>query len=910
MTKVSAEIKNTLWQLAQETDFRAHNMVFGQAINKARQKLIATGIKKQERGLIIAAHLHELMEVTISVLYEIGQSYFPEEAQHLSVIAVGGFGRGRLAPFSDLDILFLHSSRSAGKIKPLLDYILYALWDAQFTVAQMVHSPATALELAKTDLSACTSFLEMHYIAGQPRLYKEFQARYDTYRKSSITNFVDKKLSERQARLETQNSSRYLTEPNIKEGKGGLRDLDTLQWLANYAFRAKTVNEMVEARIFTQEEGVSFEKALSFLWSVRIYLHDYNGGAGELLKFDIQPILAERLGYKDRGKMLGVERFMKHYFLTAREVGRLTGVICAKLEEAKVKKSRFIPDILKPRIQQRPKKLRDDGHGSIEHFHFRGQRLDFSPKARPTTTPIELFRLYNIAGRAPRCDIHPQARQVVAQCVSSTAQKLLVTPQIDTVFRQIVLCTDDPEATLREMAEAGLLGKYIPAFGVLTGRMVYSLYRQFTLEEHVLRSTGILFSLISGGESQSHPLCHKIIHQQTDKFQFFLCVLLHETASAMHDDDIELVQKKITTSISHFYPENTEIIDKIVWAASHHKLLAHTASRRSAFSAEIVKTLAEKVENQDYLDMLLVLTICHLRVAGVNSWDYWFRRDITSLYEACTAYLKGGDAYLAECLQQRREKLRNQTMRLLGDWPVSTLQSLFDRLPVEFFEAVGPEGAASFAKLTKFIDSDSGQGGVAVRKLKDGFWEVQVYSRDKPGLFANIAGVVAELGMEVRTSSAFPVAATGKGSVMAANIMVFREINNLQVSSYYSDIDLLKEKFEAAITLPTVAELKLQQRIGDRRGLFKTPIKVTLDSDISKDCLVVEARGRDRPGLLYQLAKAITEINLSIRFAYIATYGEVAVDSFYVQTMTGEKVVDPKVKQIIRRRLATTLNKG
>jgi len=887
----------------------------GQEIRDTRAHWLNEMFDKTRRGEQISRGLSTLTGEGIHGLFEAGAVLYPEEAQHLAVLAVGGFGRGRLAPFSDIDLLFLHSANAGQKIKPLLDFILYTLWDAGLNVAQAVRSPAQSIDFVKTDIEGCTSYLDGRYLVGNEALARDFFQRFDRYRKGTVSPFIEAKLKEREERISKGTGSRYAVEPDIKEGKGGLRDLETLHWLARYAYGATNVEQRVNIGVFTDEEAASYEKALDFLWSVRVQLHRLRERPDEQLTFDIQPKVADALNYNDRGQTLGVERLMKHYFINAKEVGRLTGVVCAALEEAEVKRSRLIESFFRglgggSRKQDLNRRIRPDEVGTPTNITLRGDRVDFRDHAKAQETPLDLFRLFRIAARKPAAEIHPEALKTVAAGARFMKRASVEDEDVATIFRAIILDTENPEEALRDMTECGLLGSYLPAFGMLIGRVKYGLYRGFTLDEHVLRSVGVLDHIRHGDESDHHPIATRIMAKTHDPLSFYLAILMHESGETLTNPTPDRLRRKIVSSIGHLVPDKDRLED-IVWAATRYQMMANIAVRRNVMEERTIETFAAEVETGERLDLLMVLTICHLRMAGFNSWDRWTRRDLGNLYEATKAWFSGGAEALAAHILKQRDVLRSRAARLLSDWPVQQLDRYLLRLPAEFFEGVDPATAVRFVKLMRQVDGGASPGSVELSVHEDGLVEAAIYSRDKPGLYAAIAGVVIANGGMVRASTAFPVKPAGKGVDMAGNIVVFHGEHGrsiLEGQDEEAALAKLQQQFEEAITRPGYEKIKLRARVGDRRHVFDVPSQVKLDQHTSHDCLIVEAKGRDRPGLLYRLAAALSDIGVSIRSAYIANYGEMAVDTFYIQDLPGYKITDRRRQEVIRRSLLAVLD--
>ncbi|MCI5044753.1 MAG: [protein-PII] uridylyltransferase [Aquisalinus sp.] len=914
--KARENLRSAIIRVAPELSFRESSFKLGQLIRDTRGDAYAKVLGRTRKGSVINRRLSDVTDSAIKGLFEAGAWHYPEEARYLAVMAIGGYGRGALAPYSDIDLLFLHAPYARQKIKPLTDFILYALWDTGFTIAQCVHSPASAIAFAKEDLPGNTSFLDARMLIGEQSIVDDFRARYEKHRQQTVQQFVEAKLDEREQRLSEAHASRYQIEPDVKEGKGGLRDLQTIHWLARFTQGTANIPEHLQAGVFSDEEAVSYRKSLDFMWSVRVQMHDVRGRPDERLTLDIQPQIAERLGYKDRDHMPAAERLMKHYFITAAEVGRLTGVICASLEEAELKSPRLFVSSLFQSLNKglfgaSAKKIRPDEIGSAENFTLRNGRLDFVDHDAVTNNPVDLFRLFRIAGRAPACDIHPEALKTVASEAKFLRKEIIADLQIAKCFEAILLDTEETEDLLRDMTEASLLGGYFSIFGRLVGRMKYGLFRKYTLDEHTLKSIGVLINIMRGELKKEYPISSSIVHSADTVVPFFLIVALQESLEALPHLPEDRVAREVKKSISHLLQEN-DAIDDVVWVVLNHKLMASTAARRNIMEPKLVKSFCEQVGTAKRLDLLMVLTACRLHVLGLQSSDNWTRRDITVLYQAAKAWFEGGSTGLEQLLLKRRQTFRNKTARALSDWSVPELEKFFGRLTPAFFDGATPGSAARFAKLTREVDQTNGPGRSVVTFSDNGLVEVMVYSRDRAGLFASVAGTIASIGGTVRASSAFPVSSVGKGPDMAANIFLFRqeqEYSALDTERHHQSTGTLVGKFDAAIASLDTIDLQLTSRFGDRNRMFDVEAEVLFDQEASEDALIVEARGMDRPGLLYELSSALRDVGVSIKSAYVATYGELAIDTFYIQDLPGYKITDKRRQEVIRRRLLAVLER-
>src|SRR6266404_7669690 len=384
----------------------------------------------REQSFLVDQLIRGLYDLVTERVYPLAN---PTAGERLAIVAVGGYGRGELAPFSDIDLLFLLPYKQTPHTEQVVEYLLYLLWDLGLKVGQATRSVADCLRYAKADLTIRTALLEARYIWGEQALYNELKQRFDAdILRGTAPQFVEAKLAERDARHQRVGDSRYQLEPNVKEGKGGLRDLHTLYWIAKYIYRIDDVAKLVDLGVLSAEESTRFERAQTFLWTVRCHLHYLAGRAEERLTFDLQTEIGRHMGYTDHAGSRGVERFMKHYFLVAKDVGDLTRIFCAVLEADQQRKKRL------------PWLRWGSGRRALEGFVIDGERLTIPSEAFFRNDPVGLLRLFHVAQQHD-LDIHPRALRAVTQSLRLIDGKLREEPEANRLFLEILTSKKDPE---------------------------------------------------------------------------------------------------------------------------------------------------------------------------------------------------------------------------------------------------------------------------------------------------------------------------------------------------------------------------------------------------------------------------------------------------------------------------------
>jgi len=864
----------------------------GKVIRQRLPALRDEAFKNAPRGDQIARHLARAIDDLIKTLFASAPGSMRTD---VSVCAIGGYGRRMLAPFSDVDILFLYSGNNSESVRPLIDFMLYPLWDGGLKVGHAVHTPKTAVAFAKEDIIARTAYLDARCLCGSKSVFAEFQKKYDALRKQTAGEFVEAKLKEQEERQIKAGETRYLVEPDVKDGKGALRDLQTLRWLYKYVFGGEIGASAAIEKVMDASERRALIKAERFFWSVRVQLHDLRGRADERLTFDVQPKIAERLGYADRSDMTAAERLMKHYFLNTVEVGRLTRVLCARLEEARTKRPPKLPALL-------PKYLQTDEAPGKPNLRIRSGRFDFANAAKARRQPRDLFRLFRAFGKKPEIDFHPDALAIVAEQTPKITSPVRNDPVIADLFAGILTKSKDPVRVLRVMTETGLLSKYIPAYGSIVGRIDYGLYRRFTMDEHILRCIGLLARLCAGSLEDEHPLASRIMRREKKPLIFFLAVLLHESVWTVKRKSVPQSEKLITR-VSRRLGLNEQDAKLAGWAAARHFLLVRTAERRNLTEAHAIANFAAEVADRRRLDLILVISVCHLRIVSDHSWDEVTRRQITELYEATLVWFEGGEPALQDRLAKRAALAREETKSRLAGWRDGDKENFLTRLTDDMLRCVDPDILVRFAYLARAAEKDRAHAAVTVTP-RDGDLEAIVYADDRTGLLADLAGAAASTGMSVRSVQALT---TEDGK--ALDIFAVQSADGVPLD----DLDQARRLHAAFLTAARVSPAtppKMARRFGDRREIFTVPPAVRVELAASEDASVVEAEGLDRPGLLHELATALSDLGVTIASAHIATYGERAVDAFYLCDRQNRKITDAPLLRKIESRLLDVLSAG
>ncbi len=850
---------------------------------------------KDRDGMRCARTLSNLTDAVVraihdAVVWRLYPNDNPSTGEQLAVVATGGYGRGTMAPGSDIDLLFLLPYKQTAWSESVVEAMLYVLWDLKLKVGHATRSVEECLREAKADMTIRTALLEARFLFGTRVLFEELVTRFDAELVMGTAHeFVEAKLRERDGRITKAGSSRYLVEPNVKDGKGGLRDLNTLFWIAKYTYRVRDQVELVAAGLFTAEEYRLFERCDEFLWRVRCHLHFVTKRSEERLSFGLQPKIAERLGFGPRGGLSGVERFMKAYFLIAKDVGDLTAIVCAELEARHAKRT--------PVLDRWIGKFRDRFRATAieaEDFWLDHGRVNIRAEDAFERDPVNLLRLFWLADRH-NLAIHPDAKRLANRSLRLIGHALRADEEANRLFLEILTSKNSPESVLRQMNEAGVLGRFIPDFGRIVAMMQFNMYHHFTVDEHLLRALGVLAAIDSGRSEEQFPLVSRLVNAIHNRRALYVAILLHDIAKGRPEDH-SIAGAAIAEKLCPRFGLTQAETETVAWLVEHHLLMSMTAQSRDLSDPKTIEKFSAVVQTLERLRLLTILTVADITAVGPGVWTAWKGTLIRTLYDETEVVLSGGHSEIA-----RTDRVRLIQMSLreqLPDWSSETFDAYAARHNQAYWLKV--DGVRQF-KNAGFIRQAIEAGRTSATDVETdpvrGVTELTVYSPDHPRLLAIVTGACAAAGGNIVDAQAF----TTSDGFALDSIFISR--------AFERDEDEMRRarRISASIERSLKGEIKIAELVADkhppstgRAKTFLVPPDVAIDNALSSRETVVEVTGLDRPGLLYELTTALNRLNLNITSAHVATFGERAVDVFYVTDLTGTRVTQPDRQAAIR----------
>ena len=858
-----------------------------EARRSAEAELLATS-----KGTRCAQNLSAAQDEIIAAVYLFATRRVypvdnPSGAEAIALSAVGGYGRGTLAPGSDIDLLFILPYKQTPWGEQVTEYILYMLWDLGQKVGHAVRSVDECIRMARADMTVRTATLEARYLTGDRGLFDQLVKRFETeIMPRTGPEFIAAKMAERDERHRQMGNTRYVVEPNTKDGKGGLRDLNTLFWIGKYFYQVKTSQELVGKGVLSAAEYRLFSRAEDFLWAVRCHLHFVTHRAEEKLTFDVQPELAQRMGYAQRIGMLGVERFMKRYFLVAKDVGDLTRIICASLEFNHAKDMDLVGRVLAP-FRSGRSKIKGE-----TDFVLDTGRLNIASPDVFEKDPVNLIRVFLVAGREELL-FHPDAIKHIARSLRLIDNKVRNDPKANEYFLTILTSPVWVERILRAMNESGVLGKFVPDFGKIVALMQFNMYHHYTVDEHLIRAVGVMAEIANGGLRNELPLTHELLPQLNDTRLLYVALFLHDIAKGRPEDH-SIAGARIARKLCPRFGLSPAETDTVSWLIEYHLLMSEIAQARDIQDPETAKAFADVVQSPQRLALLMILTACDIRAVGPGTWTGWKGSLLRALYYATEPLLSGGHSQVTQ--SDRINTARRELAQALEAWPPADVESYIARHYDHYWLRAEPELQAEHARMIRQADM-AGEGFAGSIRIKafEGITEVSFYTPDHPRLLSLIAGACT----------------MQDASIIGAQIFSTRDGHAIDTfrlrRAFTSDED---EKVRATRIIDTVRQLLQgkrqilidlgkESRHNKRLKPFALPAQVTVSNALSEKFTVIEVSGLDRMGLLHSLTREISDLNLTIGSAHIGTYGEKAVDVFYVTDLTGQKIMSkPRQRKI------------
>lgn len=844
------------------------------------------------RGRNVVRHLTALVDDVVRTVFQYVQSQHGTTEASCVLLALGGYGRGELNPYSDIDLMFL-----CPKTPPdlLIRETLYLLWDVGYTLGHSVRTQRDTVKMADADLSAQTAMLEARFVEGDQRLFQWFHdeicSRRFTHRRRRT--FVRHKIAECHRRHAAFVHSVNLMEPNVKESPGGLRDYHMTLWMGMACYKAQSLTSLVHQGLLTPTDQEVVESALDFLFRVRNALHYHFGRKNDLLSVDVQEKLAAALGFEPGSDKLAVEHFLNTYYVHANTIFDL----CLSVQEA-------VTHTYQPRIWQLIRRPRQVGEGFLivdGYLSHEAASLDNLFAAHP----LLLLQAFATA-QEHHVPLAPElSRAIRAHAARLATDTMRTAPQAkDLLFR--ILAQPHAVSALRAMHRHGLLGAYMPEFEALTCLVQYDLYHRYTVDEHTLHCIEALESLADTPEASLQTLT-PLYQRTSDKALLKFALLLHDLGKDVGPGHASHVYRsgELTSVVCERLDLPADQRDLLQILVVHHLVMNHLAQRRDITDAKVIADFASVVETVPALEQLYLLTFADTSGVGPGVWTTWKGALLSELYQRTRAYLMRQTDEIAPSDEELRGRLRPAILQALTpDDDVACLDRFLDSLPAKYLLATPPEQVARHVRLTQ-PQLQAPLMLYTQHEAAVGCTNVTICTEGRRGIFSLIAGALSWnmlniLGAQIYTSTAG----------LAIDMLQVETLDGTPVID-----QRLWQQVEADLQAALAGERQFDAVRTLHRGparerqfqTFRQQPQVLIDNASSDTHTVLEVKAQDSLGLLYKLTRLLYDQGLDIALAKVSTEANRAIDVFYITTTHGHKILDETPQDDLHHNLMAAL---
>ena len=894
-SRIASDLSAAIADLPDHKDIRKATVdVLGDALARGRSTIEAAFLERPLAARETEAAYAWLTDGIVRAVLDVATRYLhpmpsPTASQRIAVIAVGGYGRAEMAPQSDVDLLFLTPYKITGWAESVIESTLYIFWDLHLKVGHASRTVRDCLRLGREDYTIRTSLLEHRFLAGDKTLADELdkRLRHDLFRNTGA-DFIEAKLAERAERHAKQGGQRYVVEPNVKEGKGGLRDLQSLYWIDKYLHGVRFASELVRLKVFTQDEYNAFNAAENFLMAVRCHLHLLTGRPMDQLTFDMQVEVAERLGYTDRGGRRAVEHFMQDYFRHATVVGELTRIFLTSLEAKHVKSEPRLVGLFRRRRRVKP------------GYKVELNRLNVADPKAFLKDKLNLLRIFEEALRTGYL-LHPDAMRLIAANLDLIDDEMRRDPEAVRIFIGLMLKHGNPDRALRRMNELGMLAAFMPEFEPIVAMMQFNMYHHYTVDEHIIQCIATLAQIEREELKESLPIASGILKEGVNRKVLYVALLLHDIGKG-RDEDHSVLGAKIARRVCPRLGLKPDECDTVEWLVRYHLLMSDMAQKRDIADPRTVRDFAKAVKTKKRLDLLTVLTVCDIRGVGPGTWNNWKAELLRGLFRETARALDKG---LEDINREGREDEAKRALReALPDWTKKDLRAETARHYGPYWQGLPTAAHVVFANLLRGIETDEVRIDMLLDEDRDATRACFALS-DHPGIFSRLAGALALVGANVVDARTY----TSKDGYATAVFWV----QDAEGRPYEaSRLPRLRSMIEKTLRGEVVARdaLKDRDKIKKRERAFRVPTSIAFDNEGSEIYTIIEVDTRDRPGLLYDLTRTLAANNVYIASAVIATFGAQVVDTFYVKDMFGLKFHSESRRRALDKKLREAITQG
>jgi [protein-PII] uridylyltransferase len=857
-------------------------------------------------GLEVVRDRATLLDVVLRHLFDgaVEFSPFATQTPPVALLAIGGYGRGELNPYSDVDILFLHE---AGKLQPnasdVIEQVLYMLWDVGFKVGHATRSIQEANRLANSDVLTKTSLLESRFLAGNRNLYAKFRRDFFEHCvRGQVSAYLTWRLANQEERHRKYGGSVFMLEPNVKNGCGGLRDYQNMQWICYFRDGVMSTAKLVERKYIAESDRRAIDRAYDFLQRVRTELHYINKRPADALTLFLQGQVANHFNYPQKTVVRRSEAFMRDYFQHARTIYLTTTRITERflLPESTPKDTRPVFGFL---AKRKAKTEHFDG------FYSQNGLIYYENRDLFKEDPFRLLRVF-LHAQQRELDLSPELEQLIRRRTRLINRTFQYARAARETFQAILSRKGQVGRILRMMHEVDVLGRYFPEFGEITCLVQHEFFHRYTVDEHTLQCIEKLDELIDTTDPKLADY-QVLFRGLEDPFVLYLALLLHDTgkaAGARHHSEASALNAQKVAARLQLSPERRS---RLILLVDHHLTLSEIAQRRNIEDPATIAAFAENVRNQVNLDHLMLLTLADGQGTSGQNWSDWKETLVWQLYNAATSYLRDEEAFFKQARIEREDLRQAVCKRMARDFG-EEISVHFESMPERYFQSTHVNDIIGHIRLVRTwlearYNDPAAALSAAIRwqnKPDQGHSEVWICTWDRVALMAKIAGSFATASVNILSADAY----TRDDDIMLG---VFRVCDpNFQPVTEESERQQVESVLRQALSLPEFDFGPLLQR-ARRRPVYQVgseielPTKLTISNEVHPAYTVIDLQTADRMGLLYDVLRCFATIQINIAHSRIATEKGAAFDSFYVNDAEGRKLSSQPLIAKLRASLLT-----
>lgn len=858
------------------------------SFDKARERIREKHKKKSKRhktnfGVALANERSSLVD---SVIIKALESFGFNELKGVSIVALGGYGRNQLCPYSDVDLLLLYKSRSKTLAKEVAEHLLYFLWDFNLEVGHSLRTVNECIELSNDeDTTIFTSLLDSRCIYGDKDLFNNLEsALFNDLLPKISSKFITAKLQENENRKKKFGRSIYIIEPNVKECEGGLRDLHSALWIAQAKYKIRNFEDLLNKSFINQKEYTVINRCLNFLLSIRSELHYLAGRREDRLSFEFQERVAKFFGYKDT-ELKAVEKFMRVYYLRAsltHEQSERIIEVCLTRDKLDTSTRRTV--------------YLDYG------FTIQGGQLSVSSRNIFKENPVNLIRAFEYANHY-EINMSRYLKLLIRENVNYIDDSVRRNKEFNTIFLKLLRSGKNVSRTLFLMNNLRLLAHYIPEFGKIVCMVQHDSYHVYTVDIHSIFMVKEIEDLLNYNYQEEFALLTKIAESLVKRDILYLACLLHDAGKGSGKGHSEKGARMVPR-IAKRMGLSDEKSMQLEFLVRHHLIMPHFSQRRDIHDFSLIDRFALLVKSIETLTLLYLLTFADMRSVGPNVWTNWKGMLLRELYLRTTKLLEFGE-YTKESLKKRIEGITERVLKTLkGHISEKKVRSILSKMPETYFLSHSNRSIANHVKVISKTRNTFSTG--LIHYPNEGYDEFNFWGKDEKGIFSKLCGVVSASGLNILGAR---IVTTEDGNVLDVFYVNKLGKSTLDQKEIWDRVDKdLRRVIEKKLDIEEIVNKQKSKVSYYKKVIPSYPTKIEIDNESSELSTIIDVYAHDRTGLLYDVTKTIKKLGLSINYAKISTKVDQVVDVFYVHDKQEKKIKDSKKLEKIKSSLMDAIN--